>query len=70
MARTTGKSNCRRSMRWSVYPTALAPSLRVQYAVLMCHAGKDCHLFFQVGRFIEFYGSHRLVGLYLRRDGM
>jgi hypothetical protein len=39
----------------------LALSLRRQYAALLWHAGEDCLLFFQVGRFIEFYGPQRIL---------
>jgi len=48
-------------IRWSLRPTALAPALRTQYAALLRHAAEDSFLFFQVGRFIEFYGPQRLL---------
>ncbi len=47
--------------RWPWCSPVLALSLRRQYAALLRHAGEDCLLFFQVGRFIEFYGPQRIL---------
>jgi MutS domain I len=49
--------------RWSGRRSARAPSLRSQYAALLCHAGENSLLFFEVGRFVEFYGPQRLLAV-------
>jgi RNA-directed DNA polymerase len=47
--------------RWSRRGLLRARSLHTQYWRLARHAGDDSLIFFQVGRFIEFYGPQRLL---------
>jgi Mismatch repair ATPase (MutS family) len=45
--------------RWSQRRIARMPSFQAQYWRLARHAGHDALVFFQVGRFVEFYGPQR-----------
>lgn len=49
--------------RWAQRPIARAPSFQAQYWRLASHAGHDALIFFQVGRFIGFYGPQRLIAM-------
>ena len=49
--------------RWSGRCSGRAPSLRSQYAAVLRHAGNDSLVFFEVGRYIEFYGPQRLLAV-------
>ena len=48
-------------MRWSRRGLLRARSFHAQYWRLARHAGNDSLVFFQVGRFVEFYGPQRLL---------
>jgi len=47
--------------RWPRRHGVWARDYRTQYARMTRHAGSDCLLFCQVGKFIEFYGPQRLL---------
>jgi hypothetical protein len=47
--------------RWSGRRVARSRCFQSQYWQLVRHAGDDCLIFCQVGRFIEFYGPQRLA---------
>ncbi len=47
--------------RWSRHRIARARRFQWQYWSLVHHASHDCLIFFQMGRFIEFYGPQRVV---------
>ena len=47
--------------RWPRRHVVWARDYRTQYARMTRHAGSDCLLFCQVGKFVEFYGSQRLL---------